>query len=53
MAKARDARNNALIIFFMVDDPPESPPLIHARLPVDERAGKRVQKSEQVILWNP
>jgi hypothetical protein len=26
MASVRAARNDALIIFFMVDDPPESPP---------------------------
>jgi hypothetical protein len=26
MVKAKAARNDALIIFFMVDDPPESPP---------------------------
>jgi hypothetical protein len=52
MEKARAARNDALIIFFIVDDPPESSQLIGENLSIEAHLGKRVRKSERVKLWS-
>jgi hypothetical protein len=52
IVKARTVTDVTAIIFFMVDDPSRIATLITLKTAEALVAGKRVQKSEQRILWN-